>query len=146
MKRKGISPLIAAVLLIAFTMAVATIFSQFVTGDLIKRLTQDTSQRAGNLSDCGQLAAEFQGNPDASTAIVEQTQGSEVVGNVTVTWQYNDDSVVQNTTYLGSDTALNGGNNVKDIDTVISGESGTLSLATVEATDCPGASGDQYEP
>lgn len=45
MKRKGISPLIAAVLLIAFTMAVAAILTAWVT-----TFTQDTTSEIGNES------------------------------------------------------------------------------------------------
>ncbi len=46
MKRKGISPLIAAVLLIAFTMAVAAILTAWVTS-----FTQDTTESVGNESE-----------------------------------------------------------------------------------------------
>lgn len=46
MKRKGISPLIAAVLLIAFTMAVAAILTAWVTS-----FTQDTTGQVGNESE-----------------------------------------------------------------------------------------------
>jgi flagellin-like protein len=45
MKRKGISPLIAAVLLIAFTMAVAAILTAWVT-----TFTQDTTSEISNES------------------------------------------------------------------------------------------------
>lgn len=44
--RKGISPLIAAVLLIAFTMAVAAILTAFVT-----QFTRQTTQSVGNQSE-----------------------------------------------------------------------------------------------
>ncbi len=44
--RKGVSPLIAAVLLIAFTMAVAAILTAWVT-----TFTQETTQEVGNISD-----------------------------------------------------------------------------------------------
>ncbi|MCJ7429388.1 MAG: hypothetical protein MUP66_03270 [Candidatus Nanohaloarchaeota archaeon QJJ-5] len=46
MKRKGISPLIGAVLLIAFTMAVAAILTAWVT-----TFTQDTADTVGNESE-----------------------------------------------------------------------------------------------
>lgn len=46
MKRKGISPLIGAVLLIAFTMAVAAILTAWVT-----TFTQDTAEAVGNNSE-----------------------------------------------------------------------------------------------
>jgi len=46
MERKGISPLIAAVLLIAFTMAVAAILTAWVTS-----FTQSTTEDVGNRSE-----------------------------------------------------------------------------------------------
>ncbi len=65
--RKGISPLIAAVLLIAFTMAVAAILTAFVT-----TYTQETTSEVGNQSSelvqCAQANIDILGVNDSSGA------------------------------------------------------------------------------
>jgi flagellin-like protein len=56
--RKGISPLIAAVLLIAFTMAVAGMFSQWAP-NLLQSIQQDTSQDAVDITHASNLGLEI---------------------------------------------------------------------------------------
>lgn len=56
--RKGISPLIAAVLLIAFTMAVGSIFAQWAP-NLLQSIQQDTSEDAVDITRASNLGLEI---------------------------------------------------------------------------------------
>ena len=92
--RKGISPLIAAVLLLAFTMAVASLFAQWAP-DLMQQVMGDTDEDAAEVQECSRLIAEISDFNEAETAgdeeaILRQVDGSEPLGNVSVTWFYDD--------------------------------------------------------
>ena len=79
MDRKGISPLIAAVLLIAFTMAVAGILTAWVT-----TFTQDTADQTGEageeLLDCSSARVRIQdayfNNDTSDVSVVVTNEGS----------------------------------------------------------------------
>ncbi|MCJ7479212.1 MAG: hypothetical protein MUP63_03495 [Candidatus Nanohaloarchaeota archaeon QJJ-7] len=85
-ERKGVSPLIAAVLLIAFTMAVAAILTAWVT-----TFTQEQTEQLGNQSekqiDCSFAQLEiFDTNPDTTWVSVAVTNtGTVDFNNTTVT-------------------------------------------------------------
>lgn len=57
MKRKGISPLIAAVMLLAFVMAIGGLFSEW-SGELVESSTQDASDTQGEVLDCSARSIE----------------------------------------------------------------------------------------
>lgn len=141
MKRKGISPLIAAVLLIAFTMAVASIFAQWAP-QLIDDAQGDTTEQAQNIQSCSDRTLETNVDTSDNTANIQQTGGSEGVGNLTVTWYWEDRNPTQNTT---------------DETTQISDSRGVTSISSgypdstpteleVQAIDCEGAPGGNWEP
>jgi flagellin-like protein len=73
--RKGISPLIAAVLLIAFTMAVAGMFSQWVPG-LIQSTQEDVSDSSDTVLDASQAELD-----------ISQTRYNPGSGKLTVTFR-----------------------------------------------------------
>jgi flagellin-like protein len=56
--RKGISPLIAAVMLLAFAMAIGGLFSEW-SGELVESSTQDTSDSQGEVLDCSARTIEL---------------------------------------------------------------------------------------
>ena len=58
MSRKGVSPLIAAVLIIAFTMAIAGVFSEWSL-DLVDQSTGDAGDHQDDLLDCSGNNIEF---------------------------------------------------------------------------------------
>ncbi|MBC5793069.1 MAG: hypothetical protein H8Z69_03455 [Nanohaloarchaea archaeon] len=93
MRRKGISPLIAAVLLIAFTMAVASLFAQWAP-QLMKNVQGDTSDRAGDIPGCSTISLSLS-NYNESAVTVQQEKGQEPAGNVSVTWQFDGQSPAQ---------------------------------------------------
>jgi flagellin-like protein len=136
MKRKGISPLIAAVLLIAFTMAVASIFAQWAP-QLIQDAQGDTSDRAQEIQACSDITMEVI-SADGSNATVQQKTGNNEAGNVTVTWFYSDgSSPVQSTREFNSS---------REAVQFNSGSSGTIDRLEVDLNDCEGASTTTYEP
>jgi len=105
MTKKGISPLIAAVLLIAFTMAIASIFAQWAP-QLMDDATGDTEDRAAEIQDCTQIQMEivdvdYEG--DNHEVTVRQTAGEAGAGQVSVSWFYEDDEPQQETSVLGFD-------------------------------------------
>lgn len=51
MNRKGISPLIAAVMLLAFVMAIGGMFSEW-SGEMVRSTTADTTDSQGQVLDC----------------------------------------------------------------------------------------------
>lgn len=97
MKRKGISPLIAAVLLIAFTMAVASLFAQWAP-ELMEEAQAETQEDAGDLTDCSQLIIDIS-SADAENATISQTAGTDSIGDIQMTWFYDDHDPVQETIY-----------------------------------------------
>lgn len=58
MDRKGISPLIAAVILLAFAMAIGGIFSEW-SGQLVKSSTEDTSDSTDKVLECSGKSIEI---------------------------------------------------------------------------------------
>lgn len=56
--RKGISPLIAAVMLLAFVMAIGGLFSEW-SGELVESSTQDASDTQGEVLDCSARSIEL---------------------------------------------------------------------------------------
>lgn len=136
MKRKGISPLIAAVLLIAFTMAVASIFAQWAP-QLIQDAQGDTSERAQEIQACSDITLEVI-NADDQSATVQQKTGNDAAGNITVTWFYDSASPEQATNeFTSSREALEFSSGATD---------NTLDRLEVDLNDCEGASTTTYEP
>lgn len=136
MKRKGISPLIAAVLLIAFTMAVASIFAQWAP-QLIQDAQGDTSDRAQEIQACSDITLEVI-SADGSDATIQQKTGDNAAGNVTVTWFYSDgsDPVQQKREF----------NSTREAVKYSDGTGGTLDRLEVDLNNCEGASTTTYEP
>jgi flagellin-like protein len=58
MKRKGISPLIAAVMLLAFAMAIGGLFSEW-SGELVESSTKDASDTQNEVLDCSARSIEI---------------------------------------------------------------------------------------
>ena len=91
MKRKGISPLIAAVLLIAFTMAIASIFAQWAP-QLIESTQDSVDNQEDNVLACNNIRLDIISS-DASSASVQLVSGDTLGDrNVSVTWTYSDGS------------------------------------------------------
>lgn len=131
MNRKGISPLIAAVLLIAFTMAVASIFAQWAP-QLIQDAQQSTSQQAQNIQDCNTITMELTQVNESSVSI-QQRSGTETAGNITVTWFYTDNAPVQvDATMYGTRDAIQATTNT-------STGTYTLDRVEVDSLSCEGA-------
>lgn len=135
MGRKGISPLIAAVLLIAFTMAVASLFGQWVSQPL-KDIQDDAENRSGELQRCAGIVVEIiDGN--ASHATIQQTNGQEAIGNMSVTWFYADDGPAQTYAEITDNRGVlrtNGGT-----------ASSTLDEIKVNAVNCEGVPEEIFE-
>lgn len=142
MKRKGISPLIAAVLLIAFTMAVASIFAQWAP-QLMNEAQGDTSERAQDIQRCSDrtmdLSAQHDNNDNVESVTIAQTGGSDGVGWMTVTWYYENSEPLQNT------TSINESRGVSQVSNGLQ-TSDTVTEVQVNPTDCPGAPGASWEP
>lgn len=136
MKRKGISPLIAAVLLIAFTMAVASIFAQWAP-QLIQDAQGDTSDRAQEIQACSDITLEVI-SADGTAATVQQKTGNSAAGNVTVTWFYSDGT--------SPAQATNEFTSSREAVEFSSGATGTLDRLEVDLNNCEGASTTTYEP
>lgn len=140
MKRKGISPLIAAVLLIAFTMAVASIFAQWAP-QLLQDAQGDTSDRAQEIQECSDITMEVSGNTENAT--IQQKTGNNPAGNLTVTWFYTDGTSPEQNTTASIDSSrgvvkATGGSTSADAD--------ALDRIEVDLTDCEGASSAEYDP
>lgn len=86
MPRKGISPLIAAVLLIAFTISIGGIFAEW-SGSLISDSTDDNTEAQQELLDCSSMQIEFVDiNEDyaSNNLVVTLRSDNGAVGNVSV--------------------------------------------------------------
>jgi|AntDeeMinimDraft_6_1070357.scaffolds.fasta_scaffold00403_16 flagellin-like protein len=86
MRSKGISPLIAAVLLIAFTISVGGIFAEW-SGALTTSATQDNSEAQQQILDCTSMNIEIVDiNEDYNSNNLDVTLRSNngAVGNVSV--------------------------------------------------------------
>ncbi|MFB6209848.1 MAG: archaellin/type IV pilin N-terminal domain-containing protein [Candidatus Nanohaloarchaea archaeon] len=134
MKKKGISPLIAAVLLIAFTMAVASIFAQWAP-QLIQDAQGDSQQKADDIQRCYDRTMDVSVDNSTSEATVRQTGGNSGLGNLTVTWYYDSHDPTQNTTDQNNSL-----NSSRDIEVYFSGYP-DRSITKVEVTplNCSGA-------
>ncbi|PSH01317.1 MAG: hypothetical protein BRC27_02490, partial [Nanohaloarchaea archaeon SW_10_44_10] len=102
MKRKGISPLIAAVLLIAFTMAVASIFAQWAP-QLMEDAQGDTTERANEIQSCSDRTLDVSSNDGGDSVTITQTGGTEGIGNLTATFYYESESAQQASTDMNND-------------------------------------------
>ncbi len=136
MRRKGISPLIAAVLLIAFTMAVASLFAQWAP-ELMKNVQGDTSDRAGEIPGCSTVSLSLS-DYNESAVTVQQDKGQEAVGNVSVTWQFDGQSPAQDYVQLS-----NGPTDIQVAYNNASGDvyEGTLTEISATPIECEGAGG-----
>ncbi len=106
MSRKGVSPLIAAVLIIAFTMAIAGVFSEWSI-DLVDQSTGDAGDHQEDILDCSGNNIEFlevNYDGDELEAMIQASGGE--LGETLVTVY---PSVEQNETTLDED---------RDIETV----------------------------
>lgn len=86
MSKKGISPLIASVLLIAFVMAIASIFATFAT-NVVDQPRQETVERSQQLTRCSNAIVTVE-EGDASGVTLRQSQGDSPVANMSVIFQY----------------------------------------------------------
>ena len=156
MMRKGISPLIAAVLLIAFTMAIASIFAQWAP-ELMEDAQGDTSEQAAAIQDCSQINLEVtsvdadnEANEYSVTA--SQTAGQAGAGEVTISLFFEERGPVQTTYSFGGDDpdALEDnprdsvrldffGEDEVDFDGDIE-DTGDLEEVSLDPVDCEGAS------
>lgn len=96
--RKGISPLIASVLLIAFVMAIASIFATFAT-NVVDQPRQETVERSQQLTQCSSAIVEVE-EGNASEITLRQSQGDNPVANISVISQFEDRSPIQNYTQI----------------------------------------------
>lgn len=94
MNRKGISPLIAAVLLIAFTMAVASLFAQWAPR-LMNQAQGDTTNRTEQIQDCSRFGMDIV-DANETHATIQQTSGPDPVGDIITTWRFTDATPQQN--------------------------------------------------
>lgn len=148
MKRKGISPLIAAVLLIAFTMAVASIFAQWAP-QLMQQAQGDTSDRADQIQECSDKVIEVSSQDGGDTVNIQQTGGTEGIGNLTATFYYESGNAQQNST-IADDSVNYSDINLDDsrgITTLYNPADGnTVTEVQVQPTDCQGAPAASWEP
>lgn len=99
--RKGISPLIASVLLIAFTISVAMLFSPFAT-NTIKDIQSGTSQRTVDIQKSSQLglemkSASFNRSNDHLSVVVQNT--GEPINDSNISISVLGDSITENQQY-----------------------------------------------
>ena len=127
--KKGISPLIAAVILIAFVIAVAGIASTFFTG-FTKETKADVESKAGTIVDCAVATIEMDSDTvglnesEGSFSLVVSNTGSEDLSGLKI--------IFFNSTYAGTCNAT---------PTSISiGQTATLVNDTYCASDMPTAS------
>ncbi|MFB6147930.1 MAG: archaellin/type IV pilin N-terminal domain-containing protein, partial [Candidatus Nanohaloarchaea archaeon] len=106
MKSKGISPLIAAVLLIAFTMAVASLFAQWAP-QLIQNAQQGASNTSEEIQSCTGIVLEIKSASTSSGVTVQQVGGDIGVGNVSVTLFYETQDPVQRYITLSGNRDIN---------------------------------------
>jgi len=86
MRRKGISPLIAAVLLIAFTISIGGIFAEW-SGALTSDTTQENTEAQQQILDCSSMKIEIvdiQENYSNSNLGVTLRSDNGAVGNISV--------------------------------------------------------------
>ncbi|MFQ3275165.1 MAG: flagellin-like protein [Candidatus Nanohaloarchaea archaeon] len=142
MKRKGISPLIAAVLLIAFTMAVASIFAQWAP-QLMEDAQGDTTDRANEIQDCSDRTLDVSSNDGGDTVVIQQTGGTEGIGNLTATFYYESGSAQQNQTNDYGNWIKE--NESRGIATLGNPGSSDVTEVQIQPTDCQGAPAASWE-
>lgn len=141
MKRKGISPLIAAVLLIAFTMAVASLFAQWAP-QLMEEAQGQTKNTSGEIQRCSDIVVDVQSGNESHVTI-QQTSGDNAVGNMSVTWFYTD-GTNPNQKYANIGTVR--GTDSTNISDPSSVGSDILDFIRVNPLDCQGAPVEEYSP
>ncbi|MDY6777803.1 MAG: archaellin/type IV pilin N-terminal domain-containing protein, partial [Candidatus Nanohaloarchaea archaeon] len=142
MKRKGISPLIAAVLLIAFTLAVAAILTAWVT-TFTQNTTGTISNRSGQLISCSYAGLSiydvvYNTNTEQITVSVANT-GTKDLSNVTVV-VFSDTGLTRSGSIAGIQT---GSVQTKQIN--VTGLSGTPSRVRVASTQCSRTTDEETE-
>jgi len=93
MSSKGISPLIAAVLLIAFTMAVASLFAQWAP-TLMENAQGNTANRSQQIQECARYGIDIV-SANATSATISQNNGPEGMGSLVTTWRFNNSAPEQ---------------------------------------------------
>lgn len=131
MSRKGISPLIASVLLIAFVMAIASIFATFAT-NVVDQPRQETVERAQQLTRCSNAIVEVE-EGNASGVTLRQAQGDTPVANMSVIFQYEG-----STGPIQNYTQINTRRGIAELDSGVSSGSATLQKVTVSIVDQSG--------
>jgi flagellin-like protein len=137
MKRKGISPLIASVLLIAFVMAIASIFATFAT-NVVDQPRQETVERSQQLTQCSNAIVEVE-EGNVSGVTLRQSQGDSPVANLSVIFQFNDSTApIQNYTQIDTRRGIT------EVNSGISADTTGTSLSSVTVSivdqDEPGCS------
>lgn len=142
MRRKGISPLIAAVLLIAFTIAIGAIFAQWAP-QLVNQSQDDSSQQREDIQECSSIKLEVM-EADEENVTVQQVSGNRGVGSMTVTWHYSTDhQALQSTMKINTSRGINS-TTAEGFDSSYS--SAELSRIKILPTGCSGAPAANYEP
>lgn len=126
--RKGISPLISAVLLIAFTMGVAGLFSQWAP-QLMEESQEESTNTSGELRSCSKVAFDIT-EGDGTSVTVQQIKGERAAGNLSATWFYTDGSITQGYGEMSSP---------RDTITISSGSSVSIDEIKVQSLECQGA-------
>lgn len=84
--RKGISPLIAAVMLLTFVMVIGGMFSVW-SQELVKKSQKTTTNSSGEIRSCSTIVLEVI-EKNSSFVRLQQVSGERAVGNITVSWFY----------------------------------------------------------
>lgn len=135
--KKGISPLIAAVILIAFVIAVAGIASTFFTG-FVKEKKSQISQKGGKTIDCSvavlELDPEMVSPSGTTVSVALENNGKTDISNLRAT-TYNTTSVVSDSSPQPSNISK-GTTEYINITPAVSSDD--LYKIRVTTTDCPG--------
>jgi len=141
--RKGISPLIAAVILIAFVIAVAGIASTFFTG-FTKEQKAGVESKAATIVDCSVATIDL----DEDTVDINNTDTSNVNFNLVLSNTGQEDLaglkvILYNSSYaatcLPGDTTVSVGETITlSNSTSCAGPSGTITKIQVTTTTCAG--------
>lgn len=128
MKSKGISPLIAAVLLIAFTMAVASLFAQWAPR-LMNQAQGDTTNRTQQIQDCSRYGLDIV-DANSTHATIQQVSGDDGIGDLITTWRYTDANPEQN-----RNGAISEAQGITTVN-VSAGDGNTLDEVSVASSSC----------
>ena len=118
-------------------MAVASLFAQWAP-QLIQNAQGDTTERTETIQQCSDITLSFV-NTNTQNATIQQSSGSNGVGNVSVTWFYEDSNPVQryaNLTGSGDAVRLTTNTDTSNVLTEIQGQ----------ALECEGAGAATYTP